>query len=73
MWNLKYDTYDLIYKTEIDSGIEMRFVVTTGVGDRRGMDWKFGVSRRTLLYRMEKQQGPTAYCGELYSVSCGKP
>ena len=45
MWNLKYDTNDLIYETETDSGIEMRCVVTKGAGDRRGMDWKFGASR----------------------------
>ena len=30
---------------QIDSGIEMKFVVTKGAGDGRGMDWKFGVSR----------------------------
>ena len=28
-----------------------------GVGD--GMEWEFGVSRCKLLYRMDKQQGPT--------------
>ena len=35
---------------QIDSGIEMKFVVTKGAGDGRGMDWKFGVSRWILLY-----------------------
>ena len=32
MWNLKYDTNELIYKTETDSGIENRFVVARAEG-----------------------------------------
>ena len=30
MWNLKYDTNELIYKTEADSQTENRFVVAKG-------------------------------------------
>ena len=30
MWNLKYDTNELIYKTEVDSDIENKFMVTKG-------------------------------------------
>ena len=30
MWNLKYDTNELIYKTEIDSKIESILVVVKG-------------------------------------------
>ena len=30
MWNLKYDTNGLIYKTEADSDIENKFMVTKG-------------------------------------------
>ena len=44
MWNLKYDTNDLIYETEIDSGTEMRFVVTKGEGDRRGWIGSLGLA-----------------------------
>ena len=34
MWNLKYDTNQLIYKTETDSDIENKCMVTKG---ERGM------------------------------------
>ena len=37
MWNLKYDTNELIYETEIDSNIENRTVVAKGE-ERRGRD-----------------------------------
>ena len=30
-WNLKFDTNELIYKTEIDSDVEIRLVVVKGV------------------------------------------
>ena len=30
MWNLKYDTNELIYKTEIDSDIENKLMVAKG-------------------------------------------
>ena len=34
MWNLKYDTSELIYETETDSDIENRLVVAkVGVGE----------------------------------------
>ena len=49
MWNLKWDTKELIYGTEIDSDIENRLLVvkTEGVGET---DWEFGISRCKLLY-----------------------
>ena len=50
MWNLKYNTSELIYKTEADSNMKNRFVVAKGVGGG-GMNWKFGISRRNLLHR----------------------
>ena len=37
MWNLKYDTNELIYKTETDSQTENRLVVAKGRGV--GEDW----------------------------------
>ena len=49
MWNLKYDTNELIYETERDS--ENRLVVAKGEGVWGGMEWEFGVSRCKLLYR----------------------
>ena len=30
-----------------------------GGGDGRGLDWEFRNSRCNLVYRMDKQQGPT--------------
>ena len=48
MWNLKYDTNELIYET--DSQTENRLVVAKGKGDEGGMDWEFGVSRCKLVY-----------------------
>ena len=50
MWNLKYDTSELIYETETDSQIENRPVVAKGEGGGGGMEWGFGVSRCKLLY-----------------------
>ena len=33
MWNLKYDTNELIYETETDTGIENRLVVAKRAGE----------------------------------------
>ena len=38
--------------------------------DSGATDSESGISR---LYRMDKQQGPTVYNRELYSISCDKP
>lgn len=38
MWNFKYDTHELTYKTETDSDIENRPVVAKGEG--AGEEWK---------------------------------
>ena len=55
MWNLKYDTNELISETEADSDLENRLVVAKGDGG--WMDWEFGVSRCKLfiIYRIDKQ------------------
>ena len=66
MWNLKYDTNELIYKTETDSQTQRTDLWLP----RGGMDWEFGISRCKLL---DKQQGPTVEHRELYSISCDKP
>ena len=44
MWNLKYDTNELIYETETDLWLPR--------GRRGGgrKDWEFGISRCKLLY-----------------------
>ena len=50
MWNLKYDTKELIYETNRQTDIENKFVVPKGEGSEGGMDWEFGISRCKLLY-----------------------
>ena len=39
-------------------------------GDGLGV---WGWQMQTIIYRMDKQQGPTVYHRELYSISCDKP
>ena len=51
MWNLKYDTNELIYKIETDSQTKNRLVVAEGEGVEGGMNWEFGISRCKLAYR----------------------
>ena len=60
------------FKTALS--LENRLLVAKGKGDGGGMDWEFGVSRwQTIIHRMDKQQGPTVWHRELYSISCDKP
>ena len=52
MWNLKYDTNEPIYKTEINTSLENRLVIAKGEGkDGGSMNWEFELSRRKLLHR----------------------
>ena len=51
MWNLKYDTNELIYETETDLQIERTDLwLPRGRGGGGGKDWEFGISRCKLLY-----------------------
>ena len=59
MWNLKYDTNELIYERETDSQTENRLVVAK----REGQQGRDGLGVRdqqmqTIIYRGDKQQGP---------------
>ena len=36
-----------------------QLVVAKGEGGGGGKNWEFGISRYKLVYRMDKQQGPT--------------
>ena len=52
MWNLKYDTSELTYKTGTDSHKKRTDLwLPRGNRARGGMDWECGVSRCMLLYR----------------------
>ena len=46
MWNLKYDTNELIYEINRITDIENRLVVASG----EGLEWEVGVSRCKFLY-----------------------
>ena len=50
MWNLKYDTNELINKTETDSDMENRLGVAKGERSEGRMEWEFGISKCKLLY-----------------------
>ena len=45
MWNLKYDTNELIYEINRITDIENRLVVAKGERGLGEMEWEFGVSR----------------------------
>ena len=53
MWNLKYDTNELIYKTKTDSDLENNLIVTKreqyGAGGG-GINLEFGINIYTLIY-----------------------
>ena len=49
MWNLKYDTNEVIYETETDAQTQ-RTDLWLPRGRGEGMDWEFEVSRYKLLY-----------------------
>ena len=50
MWNLKNDTSELIYKTEIDSQTEKTNLWLPKGKKGEGINWEFGIDRYTLLY-----------------------
>ena len=54
----RYDTKDLIYKTETDSQrTNLQLPGREGWG--KGTVREFGMDMNTLLYLMDNQQGPT--------------
>ena len=57
MWNLKHDTVELIYKTEIESQTWRRdWWLPRGRWEEGGMYWKSGTSRCKLLYEWIKKK-----------------
>ena len=57
MWNLKYDTSELIYGTETDSQTENRHVTAKGSGGGGGLGVQ-GYQIQTIACRMDKQDTP---------------
>ena len=74
MWNLNYNTnqYNLWTKNRL-TDIENSLVVAkgAGVGSKGLRTW--GAQRWTVIYRKDKQQGPTIQHRELYPTSCDIP
>ena len=60
-------------KTETDSHIENKLVVAkVGGWGRDGLEvWDYQM--QTIIYRMNKKQGPTVQHRELYSICYHKP
>ena len=73
MWNLKYDTNETIYETEMGSQIEQTCGCQGRGGSGRDGLGVWGQQMQTSIYRMDKKQGPTVEHRELYSISCNKP
>ena len=75
MWNLKNDTNELIYKTEIDSKTQrtdLQLPRREGQLGRAGLG-VWDQQMQTIIYRMDKQQGPIVQHWELYLKHCNKP
>ena len=54
--------------------IKNSLVVAMGEGgEGRDGAGVWGQQMQTIIYRMDKQQGPTVAHRELYSISCDKP
>ena len=51
MWNLKYDTNELIQDRNSVTDIENRLPVAKDEESTGGKDWEFGVSRCKRVYR----------------------
>ena len=52
VWNLKYDTNEVIHKSRNRlTDIENRLVIANGRRGRGGMGWEFGVSQCKLVHR----------------------
>ena len=50
MWDLKYDTSELIYETETLTDMENKLTVTKGERTGGGINEGFGISRFKLFY-----------------------
>ena len=59
-WNLKYDTDELVHKTETDLQRENRLRLPRGRRDGGGVEWVSGISRFRLVYRERTNKN---YCG----------
>ena len=48
---------------------EEQIVVSKGEGSEGGMDCEFGIIMETIIYKMDKQQGPTVLAqGTIFNI-----
>ena len=67
MLNLKYDTNELIYKTETHSQTQKTNLwLPKGKNGGRGKLGVWDQQIQTTIYKIDKQQGPTVQHRELY-------
>ena len=74
MQNLKYDANELICETEADPQTERTHLWlprgrVEGARDGLGL---WNQQMQTIIYRMDRQQGPIVQHRELYSIPCDK-
>ena len=58
-WNPKYDTKELIYKTETDTQTQRTDLWLPRGRRQRGEPGVWDLQKQTIIYRMDKQKGPT--------------
>ena len=70
MRNLKYDANEHIYETETDPQTKRADLWLPRAGVREGWTESGvgGRQMRTIMYRMEKQQGPAAQTGTRFNI-----
>ena len=66
MWNLKYDTNELIYETDSQTQRTDMWLPREG-WERDGMGVWYQ-QMQTIIYRMNKQQGPTVAQGIILNI-----
>ena len=59
LWNLKYDTNEHIYETEIDSQIQRTDLWLPWLGWGRDELGVWDQQMQAIMYKMDKEQGPT--------------
>ena len=73
IWNLKYNTNEPMYETETDSQTQRTYLWLPREGVWLGWIGRLVLVNKTIMYRMDKQKGPTVQHRELYSISCDNP
>ena len=68
VWNLKYDTNELTFKTETDSQ-KANLWLLKGKGSREGINQEFGISRYKLLYIKQINKDPLYSTGNFIQYS----